>query len=289
MAHKDIAQWRQHVTAMKNAIDSAPQPELETAAIFVAFEAVKTTDYQLYVALSLTPDQSIAAARAGALPWWSVFTARAFQGDEEGLRKVYNALPEAERKTLPTTAYKWIAEPYVAGDINNVTTVPVLRQLMKWGVNVNEDDAKWLEKSLRSLDPDHIRVLIDNGAQPVVVFRVMNELLANKGDAQAGHIQQALARDTFFMRIDDETLLQSKYIPGEDGGTHFKALFNFRARRVNEVWEPVSSKRPPVMTGASFDDYDAAAIEIAENRLRKLGGNPPDRLGKSPKAVLKAR
>lgn len=288
MAHKDIAQWRQHVAAMKNTIESTPQYDMQMSAIRSTLAIDAGTDYQMYVALSLPVEQAIAAAHAGVLPWWSAFTARAFMGDDAGLRKVYDALPEAERKTHATTAYKWIAEPYVAGDIENTTAIGVLRQLLKWGANVNDDNGKWLEKSLRSLGPDQIRALIDNGAPPVTVFRVMNELLGGKGDAQAAQIQQALARDTFYMRIDDETLLQTKYIPGEDGGSNFKALFNFRARRVNEVWEPVSGKRQPLMIGASFDDYDPAAIEAAESRLRKLGGKPPDRLGKPAKAVLKA-
>lgn len=305
MAEK--AGWEIALEKLKEALDTMPRAgtglpfeqagegyavtRAATDAVAAFAKTEKDVNLRLLVFSQLDVDRMIALARAGAVSWWGVFTGRAFFGDVEGMKKVWDAAQKdpgaGEKSDRPDagTALKWLAEPYkLAEGYSNKIEAAAIRRLLEWKADPNAENGRWLEKSLRSLDGDCIRALVDHGANPETVFRVMADLHEKKNFAQVEKIQDALSRKNLYFRVDDQTLMETKYIPDVQGGSTFKTLFNFRARRVTEIYE-YGPDRKAVMTGVPFSDYDPEAVGFAREQLLRLGGKPRDGLDK-PKMKL---
>lgn len=231
-------------------------------------------DINVAVFGQLDTEKMIALARAGAVHWWQPFTGKAFFGDLDGMKKVYNASP-ADARPSATSAMTWVCFPYKAAGISNKIEASVLRQLFDWGADVNDKKGEWLEKAVRGLDGEPLKEFVKRG-NVATVFKAMDGLT---DDPRRAEIQKLLQKPTSYVKVDDDTLGETKFIPDAQGGSTFKSLFNFRARRVNEVFES-SGAKTIFMTSASFDDYDSAAIDFAREKLKALGGNPADSLQK---------
>ncbi len=227
-------------------------------------------DINVAVFGQLDTDKMIALARAGAVHWWQPFTGKAFFGDAEGMKKIYNAVP-AESRPNATSAMTWVCFPYKAAGVSNKIEVAVLRQLFDWGADVNEKKGEWLEKAVRQLDGEPLKEFVKRGSI-ATVFKAMDAIT---DDTRRAEIQKLLQKPTSYVKVDDDTLSETKFIPDAQGGSTFKALFNFRARRVNEVFEG-PDRKTVFMTSAAFDDYDSAAIDFAREKLKSLGGKPND-------------
>ncbi|HYD17896.1 MAG TPA: hypothetical protein VEF76_05415 [Patescibacteria group bacterium] len=239
-------------------------------------QTAKTDGADFAVALfsRLDTDISIAIARSGGAPWWQPFTGKVFAGDLAGARKVWDNATAAQAKPNATSAMTWISHPYTATGIANKTDAAMLRQLFDWGADVNEKNGEWLEKAVRTLDGDALKEFVTRG-NVKTVFRAMENL----GDAQRAKIQRWLQKPVTYVKVDDSTLSETKFIPDPQGGATFRTLFNFSARRISEIYE-YGADRKALMTTAGFDDYDSAAIDVAREKLRALGGKPADGLGK---------
>lgn len=231
-------------------------------------------DFNVAVFGQLDADKMIALARAGAVHWWQATTGKAFYGDVDGMRKIYNAAP-ADGRPSATSTMTWLSYPYKAAGVANTIEAVVLRQLFDWGADVNEKKGEWLEKAVRNLDGEPLKEFVKRG-NIATVFKAMDDV---KDDARRSEIQKLLQKPTSYVKVDDDTLGETKFIPDAQGGSTFKSLFNFRARRVNEVFEAPGGKSV-FMTSASFDDYDSAAIDFAREKLKALGGKPADSLQK---------
>lgn len=233
-------------------------------------------DVNVAVFGQLDTDKMIALARAGAVHWWQPVTGKAFFGDAEGMKKIYNAAPSDSRPSA-TSAMTWVCFPYKAAGVSNKIEASVLRQLFDWGADVNDKKGEWLEKALRSLDGEPLKEFVKRG--PIAtVFKAMDGMTDN---ARRAEIQKYLQKPTSYVKVDNDTLAETKFIPDPQGGSTFKSLFNFRARRVNEIFES-ADRKTTFMTSASFDDYDSAAIDSAREKLAALGGKPADS-GENPK------
>ncbi|MDF3025579.1 MAG: hypothetical protein K0R10_2940 [Alphaproteobacteria bacterium] len=232
-------------------------------------------DVNVAVFGQLDTQKMIVMAKAGAVHWWQPFTGKAFFGDVEAMRKIYNAAP-TEARPNATSAMTWVSFPYKAAGVSNKIEASVLRQLFDWGADVNEKKGEWLEKAVRQLDGEPLKEFVTRG-NIATVFKAMDGL---KDEARQKEIQKLLQKPTSYVKVDDDTLSETKFIPDAQGGSSFKSLFNFRARRVNEVYEAPGGKTT-FMTSASFDDYDSAAIDFAREKLKALGGKPADSSGKS--------
>jgi len=288
------AEWaatrRKLETALENYTAGSIVPESLRQTFRDAAGDNQSADKNVYLFGQLDADKMVALAKAEVVAWWPLVSGRAYFNDLEGLRKVFAAVPSERKTSLASGALAWVAEPHkIAEGVENSPNAALIRQLLEWKADPNDDGGKWLQKSLRALDADSIHALVESGASPVTVFRVMDELLKEKKYEQAGRIQQALSKGTMYFKIDDHTLMESKFIPAADGGASFKALFNFRSRRVNEIYETTGPEKRTTMTSVGFDDYDDAAIGFAEEQLRRLGGTPPDALGKPRLAKLGAQ
>jgi hypothetical protein len=234
--------------------------------------------HQVFVLGQLEPAQSALLCRADLMPWSTALTGRVFFGDLAGMRAVYGAQQENPGKGAegpsPTTAYKWIAEPYkLIDDVANKADVGVLAQLLDWGADPNDDGGKWLEKSLRAQNAGFLRLLLDHGADPATVFRTLSELQEAKKSAQVAQIQEALPGRVFSAKVDDESLVESRFVPATGGGGVFRTLFNFRARRVSEVYEN-NAGTSSSLASIDFGDYDQGVLQAAREDLIRRGGHP---------------
>lgn len=85
-----------------------------------------------------------------------------------------------------------------------------------------------------------------------------------------------------FTAVDEQTLAESKQLPGKDT---LKILFNFSSRRVSETYEVAGTKHVN-QQNFSFAEYDSEALEAAREKLIALGGKPaeirPELKGKPP-------
>ncbi len=231
-------------------------------------------DVNVAVFGQLDTDKMIALAKAGVVHWWQPVTGKAFFGDVEGMKKIYNAAP-TEARPNATSAMTWVCFPYKAAGVPNKIDAAVLRQLFDWGADVNEKKGEWLEKAVRQLDGAPLKEFVKRG-NIATVFKAMDGIT---DDPRLQQIQKLLQKPTSYVKVDDDTLSETKFLPDAQGGSTFKSLFNFRARRVNEVFE-ASDRKTTFMTSASFDDYDSQAIDFAREKLKALGGNPADSLQK---------
>lgn len=232
------------------------------------------SDFNVAVFGQLDTEKLIALAEAEAVYWWQPFTGKTFFGDVESMKKIYSRIP-AESRPNVTTVMTWVSYPYEAAGVLNKIEAPVLRQLFDWGADVNGKNGEFLEKAVRNLDGEPLKEFVKRG-NIATVFKAMDDI---KDDARRAQIQKLLQKPTSYVKVDDDTLGESKFIPDAQGGSTFKSLFNFRARRVNEVFEAPGGKSV-FMTSASFDDYDSAAIDFAREKLKALGGKPADSLQK---------
>jgi hypothetical protein len=239
-------------------------------------QTAKTDGSDFAVALfsRLDTDIAIAIARGGGAPWWQPFTGKVFAGDVAGARKVWEHAVAAQAKPNATSAMTWISHPYTAAGIANKIDAGVLRQLFDWGADVNEKNGEWLDKAVRTLDGDALKEFVVR-APVKAVFKAMENL----PEAQQAKIQRWLQKPVSYVKVDDATLSETKFIPDAQGGASLRTLFNFSARRISEIYE-YGADRKALMTTASFDEYDSAAIEFAREKLRALGGKPADGLGK---------
>lgn len=243
------------------------------------FKRLKTDDWgvnrKVYTFGRLPLDQAIPAAAAGLMPWWPVLTGRAYAGDLEGMRRVQDAIEkyveDKEERPNPNAAMTWISYPHDLQDgYKNTIKADVLQQLFDWGANPNYDSGSWFEKTLGKCDADIIETWLDNGASLKTMTKVIN--YANGRNAELYHkLVAVLPGRAFYDKLDADTLLETKFVPDVGGISTLRTMFNFKARRVQEVYEAVNMQQP-VMHSVTFNEYSVTAIEEAMRRMEKLTG-----------------
>lgn len=245
-------------------------------------------DRRVFTFGQIDPDKCALLCRAGHLHWWMPLTGRVVRGELDEMKKIFDAYTKdaGEGQKLDfSPMLSWVMSPTDVGGVATVRSSAVIRQLLKWGGDPNYAEGKWLDYALRKHEADCIKPLLEHGAASLTVQRVMDALQREQNFAQLGRLQEALAR-TSHIKIDAETVLEAKYIPDAKGTSVFKTLFNFRARRVNEIYESGQGAQA-TMQGIPFSDYDTEALAHARETLIRLGGTPREIDGvlEKPKAA----
>lgn len=228
------------------------------------------------------------AAEAGLIPWWTVMTGRAFAGDLEGLREVYDTVREKviDEDSRPdvNSALTWISFPHKVNDSYRNNIKPeVLQQLFDWGADPNREGGKWLMNALKDCDADAVDVWLDNGASLKTVVGVINGMNGRNTERHAFLLSRLPGRG-YYDALDADTLLETKFVPDVGGTSAFKTIFNFKAQRVTEIYESPRQQQP-VMTSTLFDDYSTTALEDAKARLEKITGKTVETSARVVKAA----
>lgn len=260
----------------------------------VSDTAAWPNDRRVFTFGQMDTDKCILLCRAGAVPWWMPLTGRVIRGDLDETKKLYEAYSkdagQGEKLDI-SPVLTWVANPSdVAPGYATKRSPAMIRQVLKWGADPNYGEGKWLEYALRKHEADCIRPLLEHGATSATVQRVMDALQREQNYTQLGRVQEALTR-TGFLKIDEQTLMEAKYVPDMKGMSVFKTLFNFRSRRVQEIYETGAGAQA-VVNGVRFDDYDPDALRHARETLIRLGGSPRELEGvldkpRTPKAALR--
>jgi hypothetical protein len=272
--------WQASLDSFKRELDGQAEGAPVSAGLRELFAVQNitawTNDRKVFTFGQLEAGKLIPACREGLLPWWVPFTSRVFNGDLDGAKKIHAAF-EADKgageKPNMSSALTWIVYPNSLTDgCANTINPKVVRQLLAWGADANYESGKWLTHALKNLDGDGIAAFLDHGASTATVMKVMDEMQTAKNYAQLGRIQTALSQCKYF-KVDEQTLMESKYMPDMKGGSVFKTLFNFRSRRVHEIYEP-GQGAAAMVDGIPFAEYDAEALRFAQEKLEQLGGKP---------------
>ncbi|TAL28213.1 MAG: hypothetical protein EPN97_15275 [Alphaproteobacteria bacterium] len=273
--------WQKTLDALKTQLNGMRADDvLLPQGVREAFAQIDlsqwSSDRKVFTFGQLDVDKMIPLCREGLVPWWCPFTGAIYKGDLAAVKKIQKAfeqdLGKGEKPNM-SSALTWIVYPHKISDgFSNAIEPKVIRQLLAWGADANYENGKWLEFALRNLDAEGIRPFLDYGAQSGAILRVMDDLQKNQKFAQLGKIQDALAHCSY-VKVDDQTLLEAKYIPDARGCSVFKTLFNFRSRRVHELYETGQGAQA-VMNAMPFEEYDSEALAYAQEKLQQLGGKP---------------
>lgn len=248
------------------------------------------TDRQVATYGQLPVEKLIPLCREGLVDWWLPMTGKALLGDLEAMRKLWEAIETdfgtGRKPSIDSdSVMAWLCLPdsLVSAGYPVKTTPEVFKQVFDWGAKPDHDNNKWQKLAFERLSLDCMRAFIAAGASATGVLQSLEELAASKKTEQLGRLRQAITGQNLYAKVDDDTLLEVKYIPDSARGSMLRTVFNFAARRVQEIYEP-GNGAAPLMTSATFDDYASAALERAAEKLVKCGGKPQAVLDK-PKRV----
>ncbi|MDI1228322.1 MAG: hypothetical protein PSY14_11615 [bacterium] len=240
----------------------------------------------------LDAEKSAHLARAGVIQWWYAHTGHGYFGDVDGMRVIHGMhATDAGLKNEAidaSSALSWACFPHsvTAGEVSRMNA-DVVKQLFDWGAKHDHEKSKYYKFALDGSPQDVIAAFIAQGADAGLATTVMTEKLAKKDYAQAMRIQQALGLDGFYTKIDSTTIMQTKFIMTPLASA-LKTIFNFGARRINEIYETgVDKDAVMTMTSSNFEQYDSGAVRRAQETLEKMGGNPPDVLDKPKLSAMK--
>jgi hypothetical protein len=280
-------EWKQGVEALRERLDAIRhdcEPETFANELRDAFSMKSgwTTEQDIYACGQLDAGILISACRENLLMWWQPLAAMAYFGNLEGLRRIYHAMEEDAGKGTGkpdlSTTLSWGAWDYsIAPGVPPVMNPAVVRQLLDWGASPLADtynQGTYFEKALRTSNAGVIRAFLDHGAPAELARNVCREFINAGNYKQAAQIQDAFGMGGFYTKIDDRTVMETKYISEATGDSVLRTVFNFGARRVNEVFE--FGRGGGAMNSCSFDEYDQKTLHVAQAKLEKLGGKVDD-------------
>ena len=278
------AEWQKPLDALRAELAELPPcgDENRAARLEGAFAKMSgwSTEQKVFTVGQLEAPVLIDATRAGHLRWWEPMAGVTYFGRLDALRDLYAAMEADPGKTEKHTAFSstmtWGAWDYsIAEGAPPVMKPEVLSQLFDWGADPmfkDHSSSTYFDKALRSSPADIIHVFLAHGALAPLADQVRDALLKAGSYKQAGEIQKALGLGGFYTKVDNQTLMETKYIQEPGRTSTLRTVFNFGAERVSEIFE--SAGAAPAITSCNFDDYNRNALDVARRALEKLGGDP---------------
>ncbi|TAL28212.1 MAG: hypothetical protein EPN97_15270 [Alphaproteobacteria bacterium] len=283
----DLGEWKQGVEVLRGRLANIPgvlSPEGLAARLEDAFRVKSgwTTEQDVYACGQLEPEILVSACRAGLLMWWVPMAAMTYFGNLEGLRVVHDAMEKdpgkGTNKPDLSTTLTWGCWNYsIIEGAPPVMNPDVVNQLLDWGAkpDVGEhNQGTFFEKALRTSNAGVIRAFLAHGAPVELARNVIREFINAGNYQQAAQIQDAFGIGGFYTKVDDRTVMETKYISEATGDSVLRTIFNFSARRVNEVFE--FAHGGGAMNSCSFEDYDQKTLHVVREKLEKLGGRTDD-------------
>lgn len=284
-------QWQETTDALREKFSRMKQTDSGwdiPADLSVQLAAIRTSDWTNYrrtfTFSQIDPEKLVAVCRAGLVQWWPGISGHAARGNLDAVRYIYS-----EYEKTPTSAngdkislgalMSWASYPtaFYDGGEKLPGNYAVLKQILDWGADPNFESGKYLDKTLRQSAPDIIALMLERGGKVDAADKALDELVKAKNFAQAANILKAQGIDGFFTKVDEGTLLETKYVNEQGEGSQFKTLFNFKAQRVTEVYD---NGKYAALNSYPFTGYNTKALQKAQETLERLGGLPAEVLPK---------
>lgn len=292
--------WQETVNRISAAVNTAPvaggmpvvTDALRPQLAEMLAGPLKDNNHAVFTAGQLDPAAAAALARAGLVKWWHAFAGAAYFGKPENLRSL-RALHDADhgaggRHDNFDSTLTWATHPHsVAKGLVASMDRETVALLIGWGANVNYENGKYYGYVLRGSPADIITLYLDNGAPKQAAEVAMQEETGKKNYLQAQRIDNALGGDGIYAKVDAQTLMVTQFIAEPEGVATLKTIYNFRSRRLNEIYTPPGADAKPAMTSTDFAGVDTAALRRAQQKLEQSGGAPADVLEKPKLAVMK--
>lgn len=293
------AGWQKSVDKIRALVDSAPRAggvpvitdELRLKLTESLAPVMKDNNRAVFTAGQLDPAQAASLSRAGLIKWWHAFSGAAYFGKMENLRQL-RTLNEADsggdKHDNFDATLTWGAHPHSATEGSVARMDPAtVALLMSWGADVNHGEGKYLGYVLRGSPAEIIKLYLDHGAPKQSAEVALQEELSKKNYLQAQRLDEALGGEGIYTKVDGQTLMTTQFIDAPEGVATLKTIYNFRSRRLNEIYTPHGEKSQPAMTSTDFAGVDAGSLRRAQEKLEQLGGKPADVLEKPKLAVIK--
>lgn len=292
--------WQETVERLRTALTNAPVADgvpvisdtLRPKLAEILAEALKDNNRAVFTAGQLDPAQAGALARANLVKWWHAFAGAAYFGKAENLRAL-RRLHDADngsgdRHDGFDSTLTWASHPHsVTKGVVSRMDPETVALLIEWGANVNHENGKYYGYVLRGAPAEMIALYIENGAARQVAETALQEVTGRKNYLQAQRIDAALGGDGIYARVDAQTLMVTQFIGEPEGVATLKTIYNFRSRRLNEIYTPPGQGAQPAMTSTDFAGVDSAALRRAQEKLEQFGGKPADVLEKPKLAAMK--
>lgn len=292
--------WQETVEKLRAVLKEAPQAAgmpvvtdpLRPRLTEILQDIAKDNNRAVFTAGQLEPVEAAALARAEIIEWWHAFSGAAYFGKAANLRvlrSMHDAdTGEGDRHDDFDSTLTWASHPH------SVTRGLVARMdpetvalLIEWGADVNHDDGKYYGYVLRGSPAEIIALYLENGAPKQAAEVALQEMTAAKNYLQAQRIDNALGGEGMYAKVDAETLMTTQFIAEPEGVATLKTIYNFRSRRLNEIYTGPGQSAQPAMTSTDFAGVDAGSLRRAQEKLEQLGGKPADVLEKPKLAALK--
>ncbi len=292
--------WQETVEKIRTALKAAPVAEgvcvigdaLRPQLAEMLAEPLKENNRIVFTAGQLDTAQAGGLARAGLIKWWHVYAGASYFGKPDNLRAL-RALYDADKGAGDPhdsfdSTLTWASHPH------NVTKGIVTRMdpetvalLIEWGANVNHENGKYYGYVLRGSPAEIIAIYLDSGAPKQAAETALQEMTGAKNYLQAQRIDNALGGDGIYAKVDAQTLMTTQFIGEPEGVATLKTIYNFRSRRLNEIYTPPGQGAQSAMTSTDFAGVDAGSLRRAQEKLEQLGGRPADVLEKPRLAAMK--
>lgn len=292
--------WQETVEKIRTALKDAPMAggvpvvtdALRPQLAEILLDALKDNNRAVFTAGQLEPVQAAALARANIMKWWHSFAGAAYFGKAENLRAL-RALHDADngqgdRHDAFDSTLTWASHPHsVTKGLVSRMDPETVALLIDWGANVNHENGKYYGYVLRGAPAEIIALYLENGAPKQAAEVALQEMTGNKNYLQAQRIDNALGGDGIYAKVDAQTLMVTQFIGEPEGVATLKTIYNFRSRRLNEIYTSPGQGAQSAMTSTDFAGVDSGSLRRAQEKLEQLGGKPADVLEKPKLAALK--
>lgn len=228
-----------------------------------------------YTLGQLDTDRLILCCERKLLDWQTVFNAKAAFGRAEDLPRIFEQAKQQGTNLELVNPLRYAAKPLllVAG-LRHEGNIDTVAQLMKMGADPAQDNGQVFQTAVLEGRADIGRVIARHGQSGLLNINAWVEWAKSARKIKAyedfRQIQWEYGR---YVATDGETLMETKPLPDNSG--NLRIIYNFAARRVEEIHE-FNNPRQNVVTGFTFDEYGQSALESAREKLIELGGHPSD-------------
>jgi len=230
---------------------------------------------QVYLLAHLPKEYRVDLCKSGFLPWWALTSLAVAQGNIDDVKNGLQLMQNNGAKIVHNSLLTWALTPNDLGKHTGKPSADVLKLLLERGADPNYKEGAYIKEAINTkCDVSMLLHLIDFGADGAYIVQSLSEIK----DSSPHYVKAASAAiltRTLRIKASPDTLEDIRYPVDHTGGaSQIKTVFNFKSRRVTEVYQ--FQQQPPQILSFPFSDYDLEYLQEAHAHLTRLGGKPPE-------------